>query len=207
MNDTPPNDGYRPPLGTPASIASQAQDAVWAGIFGNTSDAILNAFPELRNYTPVPAWYPINLVLGGEDGNFVRGTVGLRPEPFVLRRITYACTGDVAGGDSQEPYLPVPLSQGSDQARTVELEWGDDFTTFVGPDPMLVAAVFADSNGFLDVPGLALFQGSQNLWVRLTRIAWTQDDETLERIPTEWDFVFSGFGLLPKGVNQSGSVG
>jgi hypothetical protein len=94
----------------------------------------------------------------------------------------------------------------------VTLEWGDEFTRFMGAQPALVAAIFADSLGYLDLPQSILFQGSQNLSVRLTREFWpyligTLADplELLTPIDTQWDFIFEGVALLPMGVNESGS--
>jgi hypothetical protein len=77
-----------------------------------------------------------------------------------------------------------------------------------------VAAIFADSTGFLDLPGPILFQGSQNLSLTLTRLAWPFTVGGLDgseplidilAINTQWDFVFEGVALFPKNVNQSGS--
>ncbi len=98
----------------------------------------------------------------------------------------------------------------SQQGRAVEVSWGDSFTRFLGTNSSLISALFGDSNGFLDLPGVALFQGSQNLQVTLNRLFWPfQIGGAFQQNPrnVRFDFVFEGVGLLPKGINQSGSVG
>ena len=165
--------------------------------------------PAYRNYTKVPAYYVVTAQLGGEDGDSVRAITQLRPEPFVLRRITWATTGDLLQqGQDEGEYFP--FGSWTQQGRSVRVRWGDSFTTFLGVNAALVSALFGDSNGFLDVPGTALFQGSQNLEVELTRVQWPFVNSVVpdpERFITRWDFVFAGVSLLPAGVNQSGSVG
>ena len=93
--------------------------------------------------------------------------------------------------------------------RAVTMRWGDSFTTFLGLNDGLVTAVLGDSNGFLDIPRGALFQGSQPLEVSLLRLFWpgAQPQGAAPPSDTEWDFVFAGISLLPAGVNQSGSAG
>lgn len=200
--------GYEHPLPPSASAALRARDSRVGEVTLDTipreyRDPILD-HPELRAYTPVLAYYPVSLTLGVDVGNRVTEGVGLRPEPFVLRRITYATTGDINTGS--EILDAFPLTAGSEQARMVQVTWGDEFTRFLGPDAALVASIFADSQGFLDVPGLALFQGSQQLNVTLERLI-VHTLEPFVNVITTWDFLFAGFGLLPKGVNQSGAVG
>lgn len=209
-----PPRGYPPgarldPTGTAMRARHATMGPVALGDTREFYDPILE-HPELRNFTAVPGYYVVTLPLGPQDGASVTRNRQLRPEPFVLRRITYATTGDVPNPGIEFPFAggAIPLYQGSIHARTVEVQWGDEFTQFLGKQRGLVASVFADSNGFLDVPNFALFQGSQFLEITLERILWPfagVDDEN--KFITEWDFVFHGFGLLPKGVNQSGSVG
>ena len=75
-----------------------------------------------------------------------------------------------------------------------------------GDRPALVSAAFGDSQGYLDLPRRGiLFQGKQSLAISLRRLIWP--DPEIEPDATRWDFTFQGFGLLPKGVNQSGSAG
>ena len=94
-------------------------------------------------------------------------TKGIVASPFA-RRITYATTADLAQPGLASPEeSALPFSAGSQHARAVEVSWGDEFTQFLGRQSALVASIFADSQGFLDVPGLALFQGSQSLNVTL----------------------------------------
>lgn len=156
-----------------------------------------------KAYTRLPAWYPINLELGGEDGDNVRANTQLRPEPFVLYRISWATTADTF------PFYRNPMiANGSIHGRSVECRFGDAFTTFLGQSDALVSAVFGDANGFLDIPRGALFQGSQPIDVSLTRLFWPGFlDDGGQRATTRWDFVFAGMALLPAGVNQSGSAG
>lgn len=155
---------------------------------------------ELRRlFTFVPAWYTITLDLNGNTGDFAAEGVNLRPEPFLMTRITWATNGDVPifnGGLTLPGY--------SSQGRVVQVEWSDEFTKFLGDKPALLSALFGDSNGFMDVQGLALFQGKQTLSAKLTRLGWPY---TSDPAITRWDIVFAGFGLLPKGVHQSGSAG
>ncbi len=151
-----------------------------------------------RLFTFVPTWYTITMDLGGDDGDFQAGSETLRPEPFLLRRITWATNGDTPvfnGG--------LVLPGYSSQGRSVQVEWSDEFTKFMGSNPALISAIFGDSNGFMDVQGLALFQGKQTLSAKLTRLGWPF---TSDPAITRWDIVMAGFGLLPKGVNQSGSA-
>jgi hypothetical protein len=154
---------------------------------------------ELRHlFTFVPAWYTVTIDLGGSDGDFAAGSETLRPEPYLLRRITWGTNGDAPifnGGLALPGY--------SSQGRSVQVEWNDEFTKFMGSNPALISALLGDSNGFMDVQGLCLFQGKQTLSAKLTRLGWPY---TSSPAVTRWDIVFAGFGLLPKGVNQSGAA-
>ena len=94
---------------------------------------------------------------------------------------------------------------GSAQGRSVTVQWDDEFTKFLGQQPALVSALFGDSQGFLDIPKGVLFQGKQALTITLNRILWPDPDTN--PATTQWDFVFQGVGLLPKGIHQSGSAG
>lgn len=148
-------------------------------------------------FTKIPAWYVCTISLAGTVGATGPGNAQLRPELFVLKRISWATTGDVYPYADSYPGFSI-------QARSVTLSWSDEFTKFMGNSPGLVASVFGDSNGFLDLPRAALFQGSQTLGLTLTRLFWPSQ---LAAAVTRWDFVFTGFGLLPRGVNQSGTAG
>lgn len=149
------------------------------------------------SYEKIPAWYTVSINLGGVAGNTGNGAVQLRPEPFILKRITWATTGDCHPYVNQFPGFSL-------QGRSVQMEWSDEYTKFFGDQPSLISAVFGDSQGFLDVPRGALFQGSQNLTVKLTRLIWPS---SLTAAETRFDFTFTGLGLLPKDVAQSGSAG
>lgn len=150
-------------------------------------------------FTLVPAFYTLTIELGGNTGDIGADTVGLRPEPFLMTRITYACSGDTPvfnGGLS--------VSSASAQGRSVEIEWSDEFTKFMGERPCMPAALFGDSNGFMDMTGLCLFQGKQALSAKISRFGWPFSGQVAT---TRWDINFAGFGILPKGVAQSGSAG
>lgn len=148
-------------------------------------------------HNAIPAWYVVNITLGGAANDTMPGTVTLRPEPFVLKRITWATTGDTYPAINQENGYSM-------QGRAVTLTWGDNFTKLFGDTSALVAAAFGDANGFLDIIKGALFNGGQTLGVNLTRLHWPSSTTA---IATRWDIVFSGVALLPPGVNQSGSAG
>ena len=145
----------------------------------------------------IPAFYPIIIELGGEDGDNQPGSVPLRPEPFVCRRITWATTGDT-------PTYSTGIQSGSIQGRAVEISFGDEFVDFLGDRSTLIAALFGDSQGYLDIPRGILFQGRQTLRCRLNRLFWP--DTQIEPATTRWDIVFHGIALLPAGVQQSGSA-
>lgn len=213
--------GY-PPRGYPATpaqrgmvpvgVGRQARHAVRAPLpnLGDTRtplDKFLES-PEMQTFTAVVAKYVIQSTLGPEPGDNVRSQTQLRPEPFVLETITWATDGDLnLPNDSASLF---PFSSWSQQGRAIEVRWGDSFTTFLGTNASLLSALFGDSNGFLDLPGIALFQGSQNLSVTLNRLFWpfeVGEEQFNNPRNIRIDFTFHGVGLLPKGVNQSGAVG
>jgi hypothetical protein len=148
----------------------------------------------------IPAFYTVSILLPGTDNAELGGSVYLRPEPFVARRITWCTQGDAP------EFVSVPSVVGSAQGRCVEATWEDEFTKFLGNQPCLVSAMFGDSQGFLDFPKKGiLFQGKQTLSVKLHRLSWP--DPATTPATTRWDFQFQGVSLLPDGVNQSGSAG
>jgi hypothetical protein len=154
--------------------------------------------PRFDGFEKIPAFYTVSINLGGSQGATESGAVQLRPEPFVLKRITWATNGDCY------PALAVAEAGYSVQGRAVSIQWADEFTKFLGNQPVLISALFGDSNGFLDIPRGALFQGKQSLSCTLTRLVWPSEAEAIN---TRFDFCFQGLGLLPKGVAQSGSAG
>lgn len=165
------------------------------------ADAIRSADDDYSNFEKVPAFYTVSVDLGGDDNAVMGGSTPLRPEPFVCRRVTWATTGDTP------LFVTSPAAGGgSAQGRSVEVTFEDEFTKFLGLRPSLISALFGDSQGYLDLPrrGL-LFQGKQTLSISLKRIIWPDPDST--PVTTRFDFSFQGFGLLPKGVHQSGSAG
>jgi hypothetical protein len=148
-------------------------------------------------FEKIPAQYVVTILLGGAVGNAQPGSAQLRPEPFLLKRITWAAQGDTFPFADTFPGWSI-------QGRAVTMSWNDEFTQFMGNTPGLIASVLGDSQGFLDLPRPALFQGSQNLTINLTRVSWPADTTPAT---TRFDFTFQGLGLLPKGVAQSGSAG
>lgn len=145
----------------------------------------------------LPAWYVVTILLPGAPGSPVAASTPLRPEPFILERITWATTGDT-------PAFVDAAGAGSVQGRSVTVLFDDEFTKFLGKNPCLVSALFGDSNGYLDLARGMLFQGKQSLSVTLQRLLWPDSTTPAE---TRWDICFQGVMLLPKGVNQSGAAG
>lgn len=150
----------------------------------------------------IPAFYTVSIDLAGADQSQQSGSVPLRPEPFICRRITWATTGDA-------PRLVGPANgSGSLQGRAIEVSWSDEFTQFLGSRPCLLSALFGDSQGYLDFPKPILFQGKQALTVTLRRLLWPASDATTyPPVTTRFDFSFQGLSVLPYGVNQSGTAG
>lgn len=183
-----------PAVAYPGGIVRQDQLSLGAaqGAVVRTADD-----PLFKDFNKIPSSYVISIQLGGAANATSPGTVSLRPEPFILERITWATTGDTYPYVTAEPGYSV-------QGRSVRLTWGDEFTKLFGNQPALVSAAMGDSNGFLDIVKGILFQGSQTLTLSLQRLHWP-DSTTPDA--TQWDFVFSGLSLLPPGVNQSGSAG
>lgn len=157
----------------------------------------IEAEPRWSNYEKIPNIYVVSVALGGAAGATQAGSKQLRPEAFVLKRITWATTGDTPPFADLEPGYSL-------QGRAVTVKWQDEFTQLMGTDEALISSLFGDSNGFLDIPRGALFQGKQALTVNLTRLHWPF---ATEAVTTRFDFVFQGLGLLPKNVAQSGSAG
>lgn len=154
-----------------------------------------------RHFTVIPNFYTVSIELGSDDGATNSNSAPLRPEPFVCTRITWCTTGDVP------KYLGEGVTPGSSlQGRVVEASWEDEFTKFLGNRPCLLSALFGDSNGYLDITKGVLLAGKQTLSVTLRRITWPTDVDT-PPASTRFDICFMGLGLLPKGVNQSGSAG
>lgn len=157
--------------------------------------------PRFDKFTKVPSWYVVSVQLDYPSGSIAASSVQLRPEPFILERITWATTGDVT------PNLDSGIqnqSGGSIQGRCVLVQWQDEFTNFMGSVPTLISALFGDSQGYLDLQRGLLFQGKQSLGVQLTRLFYPSTDNS---DVNRFDFVFHGVSLLPLGVNQSGSAG
>jgi hypothetical protein len=155
-----------------------------------------------RLFNVIAAFYTVSVLLDGAQGATQSGSVPIRPEPFLLKRITWATDGDTPAN------IGATNSAGSAQGRSVEVSWEDEFTKFLGSRSCLLSALFADSQGFIDLPRPLLFQGKQSLSVTLRRLFWPAEDEvTFPPTICRFDFSFQGLSLLPPGVNQSGSAG
>lgn len=159
---------------------------------------------ELALYNQLCQFYTVSMVLGPNPGDVKTGARQLRPEPFVVRRISWATTGDTL---LQTPIIVAGQNIPSMQGRVVRCTFGDSFTNFLGQQQGMVSAVFGDSHGFMDLPKGIVFQGSQSIKVALSRIFYPGplDPEFFPPQNTRWDFVFGGVSLLPKYINQSGS--
>ena len=147
-------------------------------------------------FVEVPAWYTISIILGGATGAEAAGSTALRPERFEARRATFAAQGDVP------PFIDIPLG-GSVTGSCVEITWGDEFTRFLGEQPVLMNSLFGTANGFLDFPAHILFQGRQSLNAKLRRLNWP--GIATEPADTRIDITFHGVGLLP--ANAGGVSG
>jgi hypothetical protein len=153
-------------------------------------------------FNVIAAFYTVSVQLAGDEGSTQAGSVPIRPEPFLLKRITWATDGDTPWN------IGAGISAGSAQGRSVEVSWEDEFTKFLGSRSCLLSALFADSQGFIDLPRPLLFQGKQSLSVTLRRLFWPAEDHTLFPPATcRFDFSFQGLSLLPPGINQSGTAG
>lgn len=153
-------------------------------------------------FNTIPAFYTVTIDLAGADGSQQGGSVQLRPEPFLCKRITWATTGDTP------KVVGASIGSGSIQGRSVEVAWQDEFTRFLGSGSCLLSSLFGDSQGYLDFPKPVLFQGKQSLTVNLRRILWPAANATDNPPATvRFDFNFQGLSVLPLGVNQSGSAG
>lgn len=188
--------GAAPAAGlVPSGIAYQAQHVAALG-----ADDVEARIASLFN--TIPAFYTVSIELAGTVGATQSGSVPIRPEPFLCKRITWATAGDAPS------VIGASSSAGSAQGRSVECSWEDEFTKFLGARSCLLSALFADSQGFIDFPRPVLFQGKQSLSVTLRRLFWpAADSDANPPATSRFDFSFQGLALLPPGVNQSGSAG
>lgn len=178
--------------------AAQMYRGAQGVVLGAAAPRRLRDDPAYDNFQKVPAYYTITIVLGGEAGDPKAGSTPLRPEAFIAERITWACN------ESPLDYMGGTALGGSPQGRAVRVTWGDEFTSFLGKQPVFLSALYGDSDGFLDLGRGILFQGKQTLNAALTRIS----DPTKGDAPElEFDINFQGIGLLPPDVAQSGSAG
>lgn len=159
--------------------------------------------PAIRaQYDLIPAFYTVSILLGTAVPSQAANSTQIRPENFILERISWATLGDsiIASNDGM-----LNAAGGSVDGRCVEVSWSDEFTKFLGQNPCLVSALFGDSQGYLDIPRGILFQGKQTLQVSLSRLAWLGPTGEGQPASTRWDFNFQGVGLLPK--NAGGTSG
>lgn len=159
--------------------------------------------PQFYNYQKVPAFYTLEIILGGEVGDTQGGSVPLRPEAFICERVTWAAS-EQPSDYTADGSTGITLG-GSPQGRAVTVSWGDEFTRFLNQTPCLLAALFGDANGFLDIPRGILFQGRQTLNANLTRVRPTPQNDPPQDLL--FHLSFQGVGLLPTNVAQSGSAG
>lgn len=157
---------------------------------------------EMAEYNQLCSFYNVTLELGADAGEVRKATALLRPEPFVVTRITWATTGDtLLGSNAANAFAGISI-----MGRTVRVAFGDTFTNFMGQRNGLISAVFGDSNGFLNLPKGIVFGGSQNLEIELQRLFFPGNVPGLTNPPaSRFDFTFAGVSLLPKFLNQSGS--
>lgn len=159
--------------------------------------------PAFYNYQKVPAFYTLEIILGGDLGDTQANNVALRPEAFICERITWACS-EQPSDYTAEGGTGIAIG-GSPQGRAVTVSWGDEFTRFLNQTPCLISALFGDSNGFVDLPQGILFQGRQTLNASLARVrAMPASDPSPALL---FHFNFQGVGLLPTNVAQSGTAG
>lgn len=186
------NDGYGNALGDlPGGVAAKAAHGIGAEQYGE----------EYRGYSEVSDQYIINIHMSGDPaGQPQANSVPLRPYDFVLKQITYACTGDASNMDGTvNPFWQPP--GGSMMARVTEMEWFDEYTKFMGDRRALIAAVTGDSNGFLPLPRMIRFIGKQTLSVRINAISYPWPDPDPDPYPEfRHDFVFHGVDLYPPNV-------
>lgn len=171
-----------------------------------------------RGWVKVLSQDPLNLILGPKVNDTISGSVTLRPERIILKRISWACDGE-----QQNPYNGIPAApnvngwdpvvMNSIQGRCVEMEWFDEFTKFMSDRKALVVALLGEPglNG-VGLPKPILLQGKQTISIRLNRIRWPfpigpiDDKNWPDPFPVRFDFVFHSIMLLPPGTHESGSA-
>lgn len=197
------------PVDGAANVAYGEQHQVSLGAPVAADASMLRDDAAFNDYQKIPAFFTISIVLGGEAGAVKGGNVQLRPEAFICERITWACSESplqyvIPFATDETNYTSGAAIGGSPQGRAVRISWGDEFTKFLGDHPCMLAALFGDGDGFLNLSRGILFQGKQTLTATLSRIS----DPTFNQAPQlEFDINFQGVGLLPKNVAQSGSAG
>ena len=130
-----------------------------------------------EDYTKVPAIYILRVELGPNAGNNAADSVTLRPEQFLLRRITWRVTQPMFaffdGAVTHRLPIAPPLTPAYDSASGIALRWGDEFTKFLGgtgPEPSgLLGALCGEVNGFLDMTREVLMAGKQTISAFLER--------------------------------------
>jgi len=144
---------------------------------GPGGDYAIDGERRFEDYTKVPAFYILRVELGPEAHDNAADSITLRPEQFLLRRITWRVTPPFAaftkGGVTSRLPLAPPLAPAYDSGSGIALRWGDEFTKFLGgpgPEPSgLLGALCGEVNGFLDMPREVLLAGKQTISAFLER--------------------------------------
>lgn len=190
---------------------------------------------QFADYTKVPAVYVLRFELGPDAFAQDSDSLNLRPEQFLLRRITWRVTPVIINAHSAgEPDFQFvagpPIVPAYDPASCIEVHWEDEFSKFIGgsgPAPSgMLGAIFGEVNGFLDQTREILFAGKQTLSATVSRLVDLQtvadsvrlstlvqggnaadlDGVTLTPLPQIVEIEFHGIGLLPPGTNYSGGA-
>ena len=175
---------------------------------------------DFAGWTRVLRQYCVKVYLGSKVGDTNSGSETLGPERFVLKRIQWACDGEIQNpwqtneDGSQSPNVQgwFPLVHKSIQGRCVEMAWQDEFTQFMAGKRALIVALLGDSDGFPDLPKPILLQAKQTMTINLWRIRWPFPIGPIGQ--TQWpdpftvrfDFTFHGVMLLPPGTHESGAA-
>lgn len=194
----------------------------------------LAAEQQFADYTKVPATYVLRFELGPDAFASDSASVNLRPEQFLLRRLTWRCTPLLVqftpeGGKPIVLMAEPPIAPHYDPASCIEVRWEDEFTKFLGgsgPAPAgLLGALMGEVNGFLDQTREILFAGKQTLSATVQRLIGLDTITTgipfvavqyggdpdmwkgeLIPLPQVLEIEFHGIGLLPPGTNYSGGA-
>lgn len=197
-------------------------------------DYALDTERRFEDYTKIPAYYILRVELGPNEHDNQAESITLRPEQFLLRRITWRVTPPIVSITlpAQAPKrvaLGPPIAPAYDAGSGIAMRWGDEFSKFLGgpgPEPSgLLGALCGEVNGFLDMTREVLLAGKQTISAFLERgvgldpyvngiitAAMIYGDPTtlltaeFEVEPQIVEIEFHGIGLLPRGQNYSGGA-